>query len=53
MFKIANHAIAVANADAELKSYATLEIGSNREDSVVKYIYHNWSKNMFLNLTLT
>ncbi|MEH1858673.1 MAG: HAD family hydrolase [Nostoc sp.] len=43
MFKIANHAIAVANADAELKRYATLEIGSNIEDSVVKYIHQDWS----------
>jgi hydroxymethylpyrimidine pyrophosphatase-like HAD family hydrolase len=43
MFKIANHAIAVANANAELKRYATLVIGSNTEDSVVKYIHHDWS----------
>ncbi|MEH2234205.1 MAG: HAD hydrolase family protein [Nostoc sp.] len=27
MFQIANHAIAVANADAKLKRYATLLIG--------------------------
>ncbi|MEA5626839.1 HAD hydrolase family protein [Nostoc sp. UHCC 0251] len=53
MFKIANHAIAVANADAELKRYATLEIGSNIEDSVVKYIHQDWSKNMLLNRTVT
>ncbi|MBN3958956.1 HAD hydrolase family protein [Nostoc sp. NMS8] len=43
MFKIANHAIAVANADAKLKRYATLLIGSNIEDSVVKYIHQDWS----------
>lgn len=42
MFKIANRAIAVANADAKLKRYATLVIGSNIEDSVVKYIHHDW-----------
>lgn len=53
MFKIANHAIAVANADAGLKRYATLEIGSNIEDSVVKYIHQDWSKNMLLNRTVT
>ncbi|MDZ8025064.1 MAG: HAD family hydrolase [Nostoc sp. DedQUE11] len=45
MFKIATHAIAVANANAELKRYATLVIGSNTEDSVVKYIFQDWSKN--------
>ncbi|MDZ8239379.1 MAG: HAD family hydrolase [Nostoc sp. ChiQUE01a] len=45
MFKIATHAIAVANANPELKRYATLVIGSNTEDSVVKYIFQNWSKN--------
>lgn len=43
MFKIAARAIAVANADAELKRYATLVIGSNTEDSVVKYIHQDWS----------
>ncbi|MCF2147024.1 Cof-type HAD-IIB family hydrolase [Desmonostoc muscorum LEGE 12446] len=43
MFKVADRAIAVANADAQLKSYATLVIGSNTEDSVVKYIHQDWS----------
>ncbi|MBH8565215.1 HAD hydrolase family protein [Nostoc sp. CENA67] len=44
MFKIADHAITVANADAELKRYASLVIGlKNTEDSVVKYIQHLWS----------
>lgn len=43
MFKIADHAIAVANAVAEVKQYATLVIGSNTEDSVVKYIHQDWS----------
>jgi HAD superfamily hydrolase (TIGR01484 family) len=42
MFKIANHAIAVANADPSLKHYATSVIGSNTEDSVVKYIHQRW-----------
>ncbi len=42
MFKIADHAIAVANANAELQRYATLVIGSNTEDSVVKYIRQDW-----------
>lgn len=43
MFKIADHAIAVANADAELKRYSSLLIGLNTEDSVVKYIRQDWS----------
>ncbi|WP_081403159.1 HAD hydrolase family protein [Scytonema hofmannii] len=42
MFKIADRAIAVANADAKLKRYATLVIGSNTEDSVVKYIHQDF-----------
>ncbi|MBO3463707.1 HAD-IIB family hydrolase, partial [Aetokthonos hydrillicola] len=42
MFKIANHAIAVSNADPSLKHYATAVIGSNKEDSVVKYISRHW-----------
>ncbi|MEH2081916.1 MAG: HAD hydrolase family protein [Nostoc sp.] len=42
MFKIAARAIAVANTDAELKRYATLVIGLNTEDSVVKYIHQDW-----------
>ncbi|MBE8966997.1 HAD family phosphatase [Nostocales cyanobacterium LEGE 12452] len=43
MFKIADRAIAVANADAELKRYSSLVIGLNTEDSVVKYISQDWS----------
>ncbi|MFN6496343.1 MAG: HAD hydrolase family protein [Nostoc sp. DedQUE01] len=39
---MADRAIAVANAHPLLKSYATLVIGSNTEDSVVKYIYQDW-----------
>ena len=38
MFKLAGKAIAVNNATNELKSYASEIIGSNEEDSVVKYI---------------
>ncbi|MDZ8260801.1 HAD hydrolase family protein [Nostoc sp. ChiQUE01b] len=36
MFKIANHAIVVVNADVEVKRYASLVIDSNIEDSFVK-----------------
>ncbi|WP_445636195.1 Haloacid dehalogenase [Nostoc sp. DSM 114161] len=43
MFKIATRAIAVANANPEVKRYATLVIGSNAEDSVVKYILQDCS----------
>jgi Cof subfamily protein (haloacid dehalogenase superfamily) len=38
MFKLAGKAIAVNNATNELKDYASEIIGSNEEDSVVKYI---------------
>jgi len=38
MFKLAGKAIAVNNATNDLKSYASEIIGSNEEDSVVKYI---------------
>ncbi|WP_138503985.1 HAD hydrolase family protein [Nostoc sp. PA-18-2419] len=44
MFKIATRAIAVANANVELKRYATLVIGSNTENSVVKYIHHDFAR---------
>jgi len=44
MFKIATRAIAVANADPEVKRYATLVTGSNTEDSVVKYICQDFAK---------
>ncbi|MBD2438092.1 Cof-type HAD-IIB family hydrolase [Nostoc sp. FACHB-110] len=49
MFKIADYAIAVANADAKLKLFASSVIGSNTEDSVVKYIHQDWSKKVALN----
>lgn len=38
MFRIAAQAVAVENAHADLKRHATHVIGSNEEDSVVKYI---------------
>jgi Cof subfamily protein (haloacid dehalogenase superfamily) len=44
MFKIASEAVAVDNATEELKRYATKIIGTNEEDSVVKYIMED---NMF------
>jgi len=42
MFKLARHKIAVSNAKPELKKYATRIIGTNEEDSVVKYIMGNY-----------
>ena len=44
MFKIASRSLAVANAEAELKAHATDVIGTNEEDSVVKYIEGEWEK---------
>jgi Cof subfamily protein (haloacid dehalogenase superfamily) len=38
MFKIADNSIAVDNAQQELKDCADLIIGTNKEDSVIKYI---------------
>jgi Cof subfamily protein (haloacid dehalogenase superfamily) len=38
LFEIAAHAVAVANAEETVKRVATHIIGSNEEDSVVKYI---------------
>lgn len=38
MFNLAKHKIAVANGKEELKRIATEVIGSNNEDSVIKYI---------------
>ena len=38
MFKMAKTAIAVENATDQIKGYANKIIGSNQEDSVVKYI---------------
>lgn len=42
MFGLAGAAIAVANAADELKAHATTVIGPNEDDSVVKYILHDW-----------
>lgn len=44
MFQVADHAIAVANATDELKRYATQVIGSNNEDSVIKFIRDDWQR---------
>ena len=44
IFQIATQAVAVANACAELKRYATHIIGSNQEDSVVRYIYGHFQE---------
>jgi Cof subfamily protein (haloacid dehalogenase superfamily) len=38
MFKIAGTGVSVANATEELKQYASLVIGTNEEDSVVRYL---------------
>lgn len=42
MFKLSDRAIAVANGSDELKSHASHIIGTNEEDSVVKYIADDW-----------
>lgn len=44
MFRGADHAIAVANATPELKRHATHVIGTNEEDSVVRYLREDWSR---------
>jgi Cof subfamily protein (haloacid dehalogenase superfamily) len=44
MFQWADRAIAVANATDELKRYATQIIGSNNEDSVVRFIRSDWGR---------
>jgi hydroxymethylpyrimidine pyrophosphatase-like HAD family hydrolase len=41
MFKLAGQSIAVSNATDELKQYATQIMGTNEEDSVVRYILKN------------
>ena len=45
MFRAADHAVAVANAIDEVKACAHEVIGSNLDDSVVKYLQANWSGN--------
>ncbi|MGI4792136.1 MAG: HAD-IIB family hydrolase [Janthinobacterium lividum] len=42
MFQIADRAIAVANATEELKHHADRIIGSNEDDSVVRFIAEDW-----------
>jgi Cof subfamily protein (haloacid dehalogenase superfamily) len=41
MFKLAGQSVAVSNATEELKQYASQIIGTNEEDSVVRYIMKN------------
>ena len=43
MFQIAGRAAAVANATEELKRHADIIIGSNEEDSVVRFIAKDWA----------
>ncbi len=43
MFKLANAAVATANATPELQKHATEIIGHHSEDSVVKYLESRWS----------
>lgn len=45
MFGQADHAIAVANATDEVKARATEVIGSNLDDSVVKFLKQHWASN--------
>lgn len=43
MFRLATHAIAVANAHPEAKRHATQVVGSNEADSVVRFIEEHFS----------
>ena len=43
MFRSATHAIAVSNAHPEVKRHATRVVGSNAEDSVVRFIEEHFS----------
>jgi len=43
MFKVAGRGIAVGNADVQLKQQATEIIGTNQDDSVVKYLQKEWA----------
>ena len=45
MFQIADRSVAVANAMEELKRRADILIGSNEQDSVVKFIADDWAGN--------
>ena len=46
MFRMAARAVAVANAHPDVKRHATRIIGSNEEDSVVKYIRDHRAQSM-------
>ena len=41
LFRVADEAYAVANADEEVKAAATAVIGSNREDGVARWLQKN------------
>lgn len=43
LFEIASESVAVANAGAHVRSRAKHVIGSNEEDSVVKFIRNHWN----------
>ena len=43
-FQSASVAVAVANASEEVKLHATHIIGSNQEDSVLRYLLEHWSR---------
>ena len=45
MFAIADAGVAVANAKDELKRHASAVIGSNEEDSVVRYLLTDYTSN--------
>ncbi len=42
MFKYADHAVAVANAQPEARQHAHEVIGSNEDDAVVRYLANHW-----------
>lgn len=44
MFRLANQAVAVANAHPDVKGVATQLIGSNEEDSVVRFIEEHFAR---------
>ena len=46
MFQLAGHAVAVANAEELVRQHADEIIGSNEEDSVVKYIFQKTSRRL-------
>ena len=41
MFQLAGHAVAVANAESQVKDHADQMIGSSNDDAVVKYMQEN------------